>query len=148
MGETGAVRLPAALLGVLAVGLTYLLIKELFSKSGLALLTAFLLAISPWHLQFSRVAFESQLGLFLNIFMALFFLKILKKPHLLPLAAFLAGLNFYSYQAEKVFTPLLVLALVFIWRRRLLALPRKYLVLSFLVGILWSNSCAVPIGHT
>src|SRR3989344_4817190 len=36
-----------------------------FSTSEtIALLSAFFLAISPWHLQFSRGAFEANLGLF------------------------------------------------------------------------------------
>jgi hypothetical protein len=51
------------------------------------------------------------------------------------LAAFIAGLNIYIYQAEKVFTPLLVLLLVVVYRRDLFRLPKKYLVASLLVGL-------------
>jgi len=138
--NTFAVRLPAALLGTLAVLLVYLLVKELFKQKplahSLALLTAFLLAISPWHLQFSRIAFESGIGLFFNLVVALFFLKGLKKPWFLILAAFFAGLNLYVYQAEKVFTPLLVFALVLIWREKLFKLPWKLLFFTVLVGLI------------
>jgi len=137
--NTFAVRLPAALMGILAVLLTYFLIKELFSNSQFAirnaLITSFLLAISPWHLQFSRVAFETAVGMTINVLIALLFLKSLKKPYLLPLVAFWAGLNIYVYQAEKIFTPLLVLGLVIIWRRALLKLPRRWLVIAFIVGL-------------
>ena len=79
-----AVRLPSAIFGVLAVIGTYFLVKELFKKthlslrypaSNVALLTSLLLALSPWHLQFSRIAFEAQVGLSLNIFSILFFVK-------------------------------------------------------------------------
>jgi len=137
--NTFAVRLPAALLGTLAVFLVYLLVKELFNQKpfahSLALLTAFLLAISPWHLQFSRIAFESGIGLFFNLVVVLFFLKGLKKPWFLILAAFFAGLNLYVYQAEKVFTPLLVFALVIIWREKLMRLPRKSLFAAVLIGL-------------
>ena len=53
-----SVRLPSAIFGVLAVIGTYFLVKELFPKTKpLPLLSAALLAISPWHLQFSRIAF-------------------------------------------------------------------------------------------
>lgn len=150
-----AVRLPAAIFGVLAVLLTYLLVKELFSdisprrshglrfatachrpRCSLALLASLLLAVSPWHLQFSRAAFESAVGMTLNVFIALLFLKGLKKPLFLILSAFFAGLNLYAYQAEKIFTPLLVLAIAVIWRKKLFKLPRQYLAATIVVGLL------------
>src|SRR3989344_3335383 len=58
-----AVRFPSALAGTLTVLVTYFLAKELFRRSLeirnskleiVPLLSAALLAISPWHLQFSR----------------------------------------------------------------------------------------------
>jgi len=134
--NTFAVRLPAALLGILAVYLVYLLTKELFPKlQTLPIIVSLLLAISPWHLQFSRVAFETNIGLFVNVLIALCFLKGLKKPKLLLLAAFFAGLNIYVYQAEKLFTPLMVLLLFFVWRKELFAVPKKYLFGSIGVGL-------------
>jgi len=133
--NTFAVRLPAALVGILAVFLTYFLIKRLFGKN-LALLTSFLLAISPWHLQFSRVAFETAVGMTINVLIALLFLKSLKKPWFLSLAAFLAGLNIYVYQAEKVFTPLLVLVLIIIWRQEFFKISRRWLIVAFLIGLI------------
>ena len=87
--NTFAVRLPSAVFGVLAVIATYFLVKELFKTNPIseilnpkqiqntkykilntemiALLSAFLLAISPWHIQFSRVAFEANVGVALNV---------------------------------------------------------------------------------
>ena len=135
-----SIRFPAAALGTLAVLVVYFLTKELFSQqkraSFLALTAAFLLAISPWHLQFSRVAFESNIGVFFNMVMALFFLKGLKKPWFLVLAAFFAGLNLYVYQAEKIFTPCLFLAMVFIWHKKLFKMPRRFLILAVMVGLI------------
>ena len=62
-----AVRLPFAIYGVLAVLATYLLFKELFYKhenrEKWALLAAFILATSPWHIHYSRMAFESGISL-------------------------------------------------------------------------------------
>ena len=147
--NTFAVRLPAAIIGTLTVLLTYFLVNELFisdfkkdnksvaslTRNKLIALTAsFLLAISPWHLQFSRVAFETAVGMTLDVLIAFLFLKSLRKPWLLLLAAFFAGLNIYVYQAEKVFTPLLVLVLVIIWRRNLFKIPRRWLIAAFLLG--------------
>lgn len=141
-----ATRLPAALLGTLAVLAVYFLVKEVFRNSqldnlkicNLPFVAAFLLAISPWHLQFSRIAFESNIGVFINILLALFFLKGLKKPWFLSLAAFLAGLNIYTYQAEKIFTPCLVLSLILIWRRQLLKMPRRFLAIAVFIGLVVS----------
>jgi len=69
-----AVRFPSALAGTLTVLVTYFLVAELFSHKNskfeirnskfLPAIAAGLLAISPWHLQFSRVAFEANLALF------------------------------------------------------------------------------------
>ncbi len=53
-------RLPAALLGTLNVWLVYLLLRRLYSRR-VGLLGALLLAVSPWHVHLSRVAFEVSL---------------------------------------------------------------------------------------
>ena len=139
--NTLAVRFPSALFGVVAVLGTFFLVKELFKRNDLALLSSFLLAISPWHIQFSRIAFESNVGLAFNIFSALFFLKGLKKPWFLLLSASLMAVNIYVYQSEKVFTPLLLLVLVLIYRKELFSLPKKYLIISVLALVL----IAVPM---
>lgn len=136
-----AVRLPSAILGILAVLATYFLVKELFKKDSFALLSAGLLAISPWHIQFSRIAFESNVGLAFNIFAVFCFLLGLRRPWLLPLSASLLALNLYVYQSEKVFVPLLLIALASIFRKELLALPKKYLIIAILLGL----SISLPI---
>jgi len=129
-----AVRLPSAIFGILTVLATYFLVKELFKRNDVALISSFLLAISPWHIQFSRIAFESNVGLAFNVFTILFFLKGLKKPWFLALSSFLAGVNIYIYQSEKVFTPLMILALAIIYRNKLFSLPRKYIFTSLIIG--------------
>ncbi len=130
-----AARFPAAFFGVIAIVVAYVLTKEILKRTDIALLTALFLAISPWHIQFSRTAFESNIGVLVNMLMALFFLKSFKKPWLLVLSAFFAGLNLYVYQSEKVFTPLLLLLLALIYKKDLWALPKKVLVVSILTGI-------------
>src|ERR1035437_2985731 len=55
-------RFPSALFGVLTVLLTYFLVQRIFwnskDKKKYALMSAFILAISPWHIMLSRAAFE------------------------------------------------------------------------------------------
>src|SRR5688572_3781308 len=64
-----AVRFPAAVIGVVAVIALYFFVLEVLQRfdkpkrQGIALTAAFFLAISPWHLQFSRAAFEGNLGM-------------------------------------------------------------------------------------
>jgi len=143
-----AIRFPSAVFGVVGVLVIYLLVKELFGErenkqnsirnytEWFALLSAFLLAISPWQIQFSRTAFETNVGLTFNLLVGLFFLKGLKRPWMLLLAALFAGLNLSVYQSERVFTPLLVLALIINYRKELFTLPKKYLVSSLIIGLI------------
>lgn len=138
--NTFAVRLPAAIFGLVLVITVFYLIREVFKdfkyKDHLSLLAAFAIAISPWSIQFSRVGFESHVGTVLNCLSALFFLKAFKKPWVLSLSAIFAGLSIYTYQSEKVFTPLLLFALFLIYRKEFFALKKKYIISSVLIGIL------------
>lgn len=131
-----SVRLPSALFGIATLISVFFLSKILFKRNDISLLTTFILAISPWHIQFSRIAFESNVGLALNVFAATFFLYSFKRPWLLTLAALSAGLSLHVYQSEKVFTPLFMLGLSFIYIKPLLRIPKKYLLLALTVGFL------------
>ncbi len=134
-----SVRLPSAIFGILTVVATYFLAKELFRKNFfLPYLTSFLLAISPWHIQFSRIAFESNVGLSFNIFSLLTFLVGLRRPIFLLLSSLLMATNLYVYQSEKVFTPLLLFILVAIFRKELFFLPKKYIYSAIVIGCLIS----------
>lgn len=59
-----AVRFPAALFGTLSILVFYLLLLELLTsfernqRNLIALIGAFCLTVSPWHIQFSRAAYE------------------------------------------------------------------------------------------
>jgi len=135
-----AVRFPSAIFGVISVISVFFLIKELFKdykyKDTLALISSFLMAISPWSMQFSRVAFEANVGSCFNILIVLFFLKGLKRKAFLFVSAFFIGLSPYIYQSTRVFTPLLVIALILIYRKELFKLSKKYLISSFIFIIL------------
>ncbi len=138
--NTFAVRLPSAISGILMVLVVFYLIRELFKdykyRDYLSLAGAFLYAISPWSIQFSRVAFESNVGVFLNALTVLFFVKGLKRPWMLMLSAVFAALGPYVYQSEKVFTPLLVLVLVLIYWKQLFKLPKLNIIMAVIAGII------------
>jgi 4-amino-4-deoxy-L-arabinose transferase-like glycosyltransferase len=133
-----AVRLPSAIIGIGAVLLTYFLAKEFLKRTDVALIATFLLAVSPWHMQFSRVAFESSVGMAFNLAGMLFFVKGLKKPSLLSASAIFFSLSIYTYQSEKLFVPLILLVLIGVYWQRLIAIPKKYSILAVLLLIIIS----------
>ena len=129
-----AVRLPSAIFGILSVLALFFLVKEIFKKDNIALLSSLLLAISPWHIQFSRVGFESNVGLAFNIFAILFFLKGLRKPKYLILSVILFALNIYVYQSEKAISPLFLFLLMSVFSKQFFSSTKKILLTAFLVG--------------
>lgn len=113
-----AVRIPGALAGVLSVYVIYLLVKELFGKERLALAASFFLAISPWHIHFSRGGWEVNVATLLMMLGVWLFIKSMNagvrlKPLLFSVAAFATSL--YTYHAERVVVPLLGIALFVIY---------------------------------
>lgn len=184
-----AVRLPTALAGIAFVGLLYLLGYELFGERA-GLLAAFFLALSPWHLQVSRLGLRAGLLPVTTTLGLWLFLRALRRvpsftaetgnrrahqvnwksasatvdgdnpaaPHSQPgsrkpvdrteaisavrrrtdklsaragppyfwpllMAGMALGLGFHTYLASRVFVPLLILGLLFIYRRPLIVPP-------------------------
>ncbi len=142
--DTWVVRLPSALFGIATVAATYFLTNAVFESANygtkrkreiLALIAMGLLALSPWHIQFSRIAFEANLGLTLNVFGLLLFFLGLASPWLWSGTALFFGLGLYAYQSERVFVPLLFVLLgILFWKRVWSA--KKQLVVALVVGIL------------
>ena len=116
-----AVRFPSAFFGVLTVLISYFLARKLFANQHIALLTAFFMAISPWHLQFSRGAFEANLGLFFSTLAIYLFIKFTKDD---PKWLFLSGLSFlvamYTFTGQRLFVPLIILILLFQFKKQLI----------------------------
>jgi len=107
-----SVRLVSILAGSMTIVLTYLLVKRLFNRKSLALLSALLLAISPWHLHLSRVESESNLAVMLVTLAVYFFFRALGGRHrLLILSGLSFALTYYSYHGNHLFTSLLVLTI-------------------------------------
>ena len=136
-----AVRFPSALLGVLAVLFTYLMTLELFKKKELALLASLFLAISPWHLQFSRVAFETNSATFWSVLGTWAFLKgtqskSKKFVFWMSLAAITFGANLFMYHNARVFIPLFSLMLIFLFKKKLF-LNLKYLIIPAIISLIY-----------
>jgi 4-amino-4-deoxy-L-arabinose transferase-like glycosyltransferase len=134
------VRFPSALFGSLTVLLTYLLVNELFYKyenrRKLALWSAFFLAISPWHIQLSRAAYEANIATFFTILgVYLFLLARRAKPKYFILSTTSFVLGFYAFNAHRVFIPLLSLLLGVIYLKDLLKV-KKYIGISIVLGLI------------
>ncbi len=122
-----AVRFPSALAGTLLVLLTYFLAVEL----GLpALLSAALVAISPWAVQFSRGAFEANLATLFSGLGVYLFLRAVRsqKSIFILLSSIFFVLAMYTFNSHRIFVPLMIVALVIIFRQEILAQKKKFLV--------------------
>ena len=143
-----AVRLPSALAGIFSVWLIYLLTKELFTspsspppESGggwgvvqkIPVIAAFMLAISPWHLHFSRGAWEVNLATTF-ILSGVYFFILYQKNHTFLNFEFCVlsfALSMYTYQSTRIIAPLLGLGLALMYFKSLIRYP-KQLLLAFL----------------
>lgn len=126
--EPWVVRLPSAVFGTATVAAVCFLVYELLTvfavgkkddRAKLSLIVMALLALSPWHIQFSRIAFEANIGLTLNVFGLLFFFLGLKRGYLLSITAILFGLGLYAYHSERIFLPAMVVLLAVLFRKEL-----------------------------
>src|SRR5256885_5947616 len=135
-----AARLPSALFGVATVGMTYFLVLLVFEKSEkrkwYALVSAAILAISPWHLLLSRAAFEANVATFFLVTgVACFLYAIEKKPWYLTISAVSFVFSMYTFNTSRIVAPLLVLVLlVFFWKK--LWKIKKIAVLAGIIGLL------------
>lgn len=145
------VRLPAALFGILGIWGIYLLVKEMINakwqmlnkeKSGavnsdyLALVASFLLAISPWHIQYSRGGFEvTEMLVFLLFGLYFFFRAIQGEGKFLWLSVLLLVTMPWIYSTAKLFTPFLLLFVGLVWFINILRIQRKYIVYAIAAGL-------------
>lgn len=143
-----AVRFPSAFSGVLAVFLIYLLVRELITDNC-ALITATVLALSPWHLHFSRGAWEVNISTTLLMSAIVFFMKWLKSnkiSYLLTVTVTLT-LSMYFYQSTRVIAPLLGLGLFILYFKTLFKYPRQ-LILNILLLLLLLLPLAISIAKS
>jgi 4-amino-4-deoxy-L-arabinose transferase-like glycosyltransferase len=103
-----AVRLPAALLGALTLLLVALLAREVDpDEPRAAPFAAFVLAVMPWHVQYSRMAWEAVTMVLTFTLAAWLFLRAARlggaRPYALAGAAL--GLCVYSYTPAKLLAP-------------------------------------------
>ena len=118
-----AVRLPSVIAGTLTVFLTYFLVQELLKSSRLvpyiSLLTSFLLAISPWHMQLSRAGFEANIALMFVVLGVWLVLKARDNPKIFLFSWLPFVASIYTFNSARYFVPLLGLALLVFCRKEI-----------------------------
>ena len=148
-----SVRLPSAIAGVFAVYFLHLIIRKLKKGNSeaklktssmeignwkLEILAPALLAISPWHIHFSRGAWEVNLSLTLTLAGIYFFLKALEKSKFLLLSSVFFSLTLLTYQGAKLSTAIVILILtITFWRevKNWLHTERKLISSSLIIGM-------------
>lgn len=119
-----SVRLPNTLLSILTVYFIYKFVNLLKLGKGdkernvIALISAFMLAISPWHIHFSRGGWEVSTATFFIILGVYLFVKSKKNLSILMLSVLSFSLSMYTYHAARVVAPLLGTSLILIYKDR------------------------------
>lgn len=129
-------RLPVVFFGVLDVLIIYFLGYQLFKSKQVGLIAAFFLAISPYHLHFSRFNHEAVITLFFFMLGLLLFLKSLKeKWFYLPLAVLSFIITFFAYHSAKIVVPIIFFLLILLYGKQLIR-NKKGIFVSVILIIL------------
>jgi len=125
-----SVRLVSAISGVITVIITYFLVLELFKTKKkqekekdhrfLAALASLLVAVSPWSLFISRAAFEANLAVMFITAGIYFFFRGYKNQHYYLLSITLLGLSVWTYNSARIFVPVFLAVLIFVFRKKML----------------------------
>lgn len=115
--------------------------RSISRSDAVSLLSTFVIAVSPWHINASRIGIEITLVVFLiTLAVISFFLYLKSKQVLLLITTFVVfAATFTVYQAPRAFVPLLIPLLFFLYRQYV---TRKHLILA---GILYLTVILMPI---
>jgi 4-amino-4-deoxy-L-arabinose transferase-like glycosyltransferase len=141
-----AVRFPSAFFGTLTVLITFFLVRRLFQKTKksaiknyadtIAVLSSFILAVSPWHIMLSRAAFEANIATFLLVTGVWLFLEGIQKRHFcLIFSAISFALSFYTFNTPRIVAPLLLFGLFIAFWKQLIGI-KKITIIAVIVGFL------------
>ena len=118
-----SVRLPSAVLGLISVYLSYFLINNFSDnykgRKKIAILTAFIICISPWHILQSRSAMLVMIALFFLELGIIFFVTSRNKISNFYWSIIFFSLSIYSYYGMRIITPFIALLLIYFWKIKL-----------------------------
>jgi len=111
-----ALRGVSALFGILTVLGLYLLAKELFDWR-VGAVASFLLAISFWHVNFSRIGFRAIMLPFILVYLFYFLWRGLRRSNWWSFfwAGVFGGIGFYTYTSYRIAPLIMVLVFINYW---------------------------------
>lgn len=129
-----SIHFVSALSGVVLVIITFILFANVKKRReiGLSASAAFLVAVSPWAVFFSRIGTEASLGVTLFALSLLIFYLSLSRFWLFPLASFALGLSTHAYYSERLISILFLIGFILLFRKSLL-LKKKFLILGIIL---------------
>lgn len=131
-----SIRLPSLLFGIFTIYLIYLLSIELFKRKETALVAAFVTAITPWNIMFSRMASEANVAMALTILAMILFLRgIAKNSKLLSMSVVVFGIASYTYLSFRAVAPLIGFSLCIFYIKDIIS-SKKNLMYILIPGIL------------
>lgn len=115
-----AARFPIALIGALTVIPVYLLGLLIFESPVLGLVSALVIAISPWSVVLSRTTAEGVVAFFVFAYALYFFLGVFEHKNIrrLILSIGLFVLTYFLYPGTRILVPLTLLPLPFFAKNR------------------------------
>jgi 4-amino-4-deoxy-L-arabinose transferase-like glycosyltransferase len=126
------VRITPVIYGALTVLLLYFLAKELFDNKWIGLISSFFLAVSPWHIHLTRASFESSFSVFWIVMGMWLLVKSFKNPKWLIASVIPFAISVYTYNSARVFTPLFLASILFIFRKRFFAIKKESIIFAIL----------------
>jgi 4-amino-4-deoxy-L-arabinose transferase-like glycosyltransferase len=133
LNELG-VRITPVVYGTLTILLVFFLARLIFQSTAIGLLSAGLLAVSPWHIQLTRASFESSFATFWIVLAIWLFVKGFKNSRWWIWSTIPLAISIYTYNTTRVFTPLFLLAVALIYNKTWLKF-KKTLAISATVFI-------------
>jgi len=131
LNEIG-IRLTPIIYGTLTVLAIFFLGRLIFQSSLAGYTSAFLLAISPWHIQLTRASFESSFATFWIVLGLWFLIKGFKDQRWLLFSMIPFALSVFTYNSARIFTPLFLFAILLIYRN-LFVRFKKTIILSVII---------------
>lgn len=119
LNELG-VRITPVIYGTLTILLMFFLGRAIFQSNFVGILSAFLLAISPWHIHLTRASFESSFAVFWLVLGAWLLVKGFSDRKWLVFSMIPFAASVYTYNSARVFIPLFLIAVLLVYRKALL----------------------------
>jgi len=143
-----SVRFVSALFGSATIVVVYFFVKELFIHGTMqiktlkhaeivALLSSFVLAISPWHINLSRTATENIIVTFFIVAGILFYLmSVGKRWKYLVISFILFSATLFIYQSPRAFLPVFIPIMILVFNNNINLIKNKIILIALYLAFI------------